>query len=323
VSLIAVSSSGIALMTFSKVCIKLMITVLPFILDTTSSSQGAEVGLQFSAQVTFASENNLTYGHYIPTGSVLTGHLVYESNTPIYEIAPTGCTDCAAYRHRHINGLHVEFPGLTLQADEYIVQVRNDHNVSGVGIADILTVWFPDQNHGPSPDLGRPLLINGNPVSAGLIRIDFVAVSTTFPNSSLPVFIDPAAFTPTAGSGNFGDGQPLAGFGDVFFKPQSVSAFPHSTSDHNLDGKVDGRDFLIWQRNVGMNWSDGDADSNLVIDGVDLEMWQAEYASPLELFKGGIIPEPATLALLVATSPVLIVRPKTRRFALPGDQFPC
>jgi hypothetical protein len=217
----------------------------------------------------------------------------------------------------------VEFPGLTLQADEYIIQVRNDHNVSGVGTADILTVWFPDQNHGPSPDLSQPLLINGSPVSAGLIRIDFVALSTTFPNSMLPASLNPAAFTPTAGSGTFGDGQPQPGFGDVFFKPQSISAFPHSTSDHNLDGNVDGRDFLIWQRNVGMNWSDGDADSNLVIDGVDLEMWQANYASTVEMLEGGIVPEPHTLVLLVAALAGLIVRPKTRRFALPMDKYQC
>jgi alpha-amylase len=57
--------------------------------------------------------------------------------------------------------------------------------------------------------------------------------------------------------------------------------------DFNLDGKVDGRDFLIWQRNVnmesGVRYDLGDADLNGVIDGADLAIWQAAYGSVANL----------------------------------------
>lgn len=277
------------------------------VLSIASFGVCAEVGLNFTGQVTLSFPSNPSYGVYFPTGTIFSGHFVYESNTPGEPIVASGCTDCTAYHHKQINGLRVEFPGITVQADEYIIQMKDNVTVSGVGTADVLGVWFPDQSHAPNPDMGKPLLINGNPVSTGGFRMELVAPPTTFPNSQLPDTIDPSVFIPNAGAGTFGDallgnGNPSPNSSDLFFKPQSASAFPHSTSDHDLDGDVDGADFLIWQRYAGENTGNGDANSNLLIDGTDLEMWQAEYGAELgNVTASVVVPEPATFALMIGT----------------------
>jgi hypothetical protein len=50
--------------------------------------------------------------------------------------------------------------------------------------------------------------------------------------------------------------------------------------DFDLDGDIDGRDFLIWQRNfgaIGVNKDSGDATGDNDVDGNDLAVWQATY----------------------------------------------
>jgi subtilisin family serine protease len=53
--------------------------------------------------------------------------------------------------------------------------------------------------------------------------------------------------------------------------------------DFNNDGKVNGRDFLIWQRGFGITTgataAQGDADSDGDVDGDDLQLWRDEYES--------------------------------------------
>lgn len=276
------------------------------LLGAASPGFGAEVGLKFTGQVTLSFPTNPSYGVYFPTGTMLSGHFVYESNTPGEPIVASGCTDCTSYHHKQINGLRVEFPGLTVQADEYIIQMKDNVTVSGVGEADVLGVWFPDQSHAPNPDLGKPLLINGNPVSSGGFRLEIVAPMTTFPNSQLPDTLDPSVFISDAGAGTFGDallgnGNPAPNTSDLFYKPKSFAAFPHSTSDHDLDGDVDGADLLIWQRYVAQNTGDGDADSNLMVNEADLELWKSEYGAELGSLTGNVaVPEPTAIVLLVS-----------------------
>lgn len=53
-----------------------------------------------------------------------------------------------------------------------------------------------------------------------------------------------------------------------------------TTGDFDVDGNVDGREFLTWQRNFGnteVNRTQGDASGDGVIDGADLAIWQATY----------------------------------------------
>ena len=58
-------------------------------------------------------------------------------------------------------------------------------------------------------------------------------------------------------------------------------------------GNVDGRDFLIWQRNFGRTDAlpaDGDATGDMVVDGNDLAIWQSNYgASPAGRFANAVL----------------------------------
>jgi autotransporter-associated beta strand protein len=62
-------------------------------------------------------------------------------------------------------------------------------------------------------------------------------------------------------------------------------------ADFNNDTKIDGRDFLIWQRGFGSIGDDindkGDANFDDVVDGADLPIWQAQYGLGSGIFNIG------------------------------------
>jgi hypothetical protein len=65
--------------------------------------------------------------------------------------------------------------------------------------------------------------------------------------------------------------------------PGHVTGTPlNNPADFDLDGDVDGNDFLFWQRGLGTpaptaTKSDGDADSDGDVDGNDLAAWRANF----------------------------------------------
>jgi hypothetical protein len=79
--------------------------------------------------------------------------------------------------------------------------------------------------------------------------------------------------------------------------------------DFNLDGRVDGHDFLTWQQNYptlsGATLAQGDANGDGIVNGKDFLIWQQHY-QPLA---GTIVPEPAALALLLLAA-VRRLRPR-------------
>ena len=97
--------------------------------------------------------------------------------------------------------------------------------------------------------------------------------------------------------------------------------------DFDLDGHVDGDDFLIWQQGfgvaAGMSYEGGDADLDGDVDGEDFLIWQA--ALGFTDGRGGIqtatLPEATSLALLascgLAAFPCL--RSHCRAVVLPGQ----
>ncbi len=81
-------------------------------------------------------------------------------------------------------------------------------------------------------------------------------------------------------------------FGNVKIANESAGL----PGDFDNNGAVDGRDFLVWQR--------GGSPSPL--SAGDLTAWQGAYGSPLAALSA--VPEPASIALLIATSGLLAVR---------------
>lgn len=101
----------------------------------------------------------------------------------------------------------------------------------------------------------------------------------------------------------FDDSQPEAISSPLIWEIDVLEG-PDVSADFNSDEKVDGQDFLIWQRGVLVNDGsatlvDGDADGDTNVDGGDLTVWEKQYGS--NNMSGGIqvIPEPIACNLIL------------------------
>ena len=77
----------------------------------------------------------------------------------------------------------------------------------------------------------------------------------------------------------------------IVYHPTTVSLHVALPGDFDLDGDVDSRDFLVWQRNPSVG---------------NLADWQANYGTPL-LATAIAVPEPCAGGILMAISAVLLL----------------
>jgi hypothetical protein len=68
--------------------------------------------------------------------------------------------------------------------------------------------------------------------------------------------------------------------------------------DYNLDGAIDGRDLLAWQRALGSNDWRTDGNGDRVVDAGDLAVWQGAMSPPSFHLAHATIPEPSSPALI-------------------------
>lgn len=78
-----------------------------------------------------------------------------------------------------------------------------------------------------------------------------------------------------------------------------------SSADFNGDSFVDGGDFLLWQRNLGMTTgalkTNGDADGDHDVDAADLAIWKGDFgATAATAASVAAVPEPSTAILAVS-----------------------
>lgn len=70
------------------------------------------------------------------------------------------------------------------------------------------------------------------------------------------------------------------------------------SADFNNDGRVDGADFLTWQRNLGATGATkamGDATGDGLVNGADLTAWKGQFATAVAA--AGAVPEPGAIML--------------------------
>lgn len=111
--------------------------------------------------------------------------------------------------------------------------------------------------------------------------------------------------------------------------PERPSATENA--DFNNDTRIDGKDFLIWQRGLGNTGDDindeGDANFDDVVDALDLPIWQAQYGLGSGIFNIGTSAIESTGfagVTNVIDSPIHIVNQRlevggTRNLTLNGD----
>ena len=133
----------------------------------------------------------------------------------------------------------------------------------------------------------------------------------------VPAVTGPAGFnqirfgTPSAisSSGGTNIDAAFAAFDNVSLRLVDIET-PTGDADFNGDGKVDGRDFLIWQRGFGTPGAlpaDGDANGDMAVDSLDLGVWQSQYGSG-SLTAITAVPEPCGAVLLSTALLSLIMK---------------
>ena len=136
----------------------------------------------------------------------------------------------------------------------------------------------------------------------------------------------------TANTGN-GDGRP-SGFNDLgqlgffaSFTDGSQGIFvsnlvaipdPPIDADFDDDSDVDGNDFLIWQRGVGLTGVSatnpaGNANGDQAIDGDDLDVWSSHFGPTAMSAADAPVPEPSPLALASLAGALAIAATSRRR----------
>jgi glycoprotein endo-alpha-1,2-mannosidase len=127
-----------------------------------------------------------------------------------------------------------------------------------------------------------------------------------------PTIISPRTSTDDTPSGmGYTAGYHYEGYGNLYLDILRDGTLPASaiSADFDDDGDVDGKDFLVWQRGLGLNGqldnSMGDANSDGVVNSGDLEVWQEQFGETPLLQSSLSVPEPSSLVLASITATLL------------------
>jgi autotransporter-associated beta strand protein len=102
----------------------------------------------------------------------------------------------------------------------------------------------------------------------------------------------------------------------LMYSPTSVvlAVAPALAGDYNADGRVDGLDFILWQRTLGSTTLlAADGNGNGVIDAGDYGVWQGNLGAAASLAASVGVPEPAALGVSLLFASVLFVNRRRAR----------
>jgi hypothetical protein len=254
-----------------------------------ASVRGVEYGVTFSGDLVYAYP---AFGIDVPVDSGVIARLVYDSATAAnYNL---GACDCATYRQRIYNGFSVSFGPLIVRADEYDLHVIN--NFGPDGGSDFLRIVFSSSQ---SPPFDTPLVVNGQPQAAGLLVLSLRdPTGAALDGSTLP---DPAALGGFPLREALLKESPAQSSYNVAAMLNLPEPLALAVGDFDFDADVDGADFLVWQREIGVaHPSPADMDRNGLVDGEDLGMWRDRFgAAPSGLSTTLAIAEPSAGAAML------------------------
>jgi hypothetical protein len=260
------------------------------------SASGAEVGYRLTGGVSQLGSTH-PYGINIPVGTSVAIQFVYDNSRPATHSNST--CDCWGYQQDHINGFWADFGGVRVQADSYVVQVSNNIQFSGQPPFDSFSVAFSNTF---SPPLADNLKVEGLPRTTGLLSFTLSGNSSMFADSALPPSLNPNSFSLPSRFNAFADNMDSSV--EVLYTLNSFQSVGLLTSDHDLDGDVDGRDFLTWQRYYASSGQNGDSNFDGIVDALDLAEWQSHYGESDNSMIAESVPEPpvasAVMILILA-----------------------
>lgn len=185
------------------------------------------------------------------------------------------------------------------------------------GDASQLTTFVTADDVNAFANTAAPTLLNGT--HRLRLAFDSTLKTATFSvdvNYAGGPFVADSTATPVDVTTLFGEtgwlGEPsrlyFGGDDSVAFKDFSVTV---GNADFNGDLVVDGRDFLVWQKGVGLATgatpAQGDADGDTDVDQADFSIWSAAFGSPAAVASGGAVPEPTSAALVcVGLAPLAV-----------------
>jgi predicted outer membrane repeat protein len=149
------------------------------------------------------------------------------------------------------------------------------YNVVGIGNALAKFNGLGDKTSITAPGLG-PLANNGGPTFTHLPLAGSVAINNGNPSFSANAFTPPM----TTDQRGTGFARVLGGRIDSGAVESNLSPY---TADFDIDGRVTGTDFLMWQRGNGINSgatkAQGDANGDGRVNGLDLTAWRSQFGA--------------------------------------------
>jgi hypothetical protein len=237
-----------------------------------------------------------------PAPTPLSGRILYDPAAPASDGGGCENNECLGYRQHVVGGISANFGGLSITADDFIVQVKNN-DLYGVDGHEVVfdTIAFV-YRFDISPLFSSQLKVNGVSQPKAWFQLNLIGAEDTFDDTVLPQSIDASRYNTyynildeDATRIDLPNGP---GFNtpDIFFSA-TLSVIP-IPGDYNGDRSVTPDDYNDWRSTYGST-SDlaADGNGNQIIDAADYVVWRDNLSAG---HQSTAVPEPYTLSSITA-----------------------